>query len=350
MTSDPDESREKTRFISAHDVARRAGVSRSAVSRAFTPGASVATRTRDKILQAADELGYQVNDLARGLLINRSRLVGLVVTKPEVGFRAHLAAALARVLIRRGSLPLLIDTGRTDDELMAAQRTLVGHRAEATIILTGSPPSSFVELARRNGQPVVVLGRCENDVDHVRIDNAGAARAAAAMFAAAGHMRLGVASAATGTPSVVERETAFVAEAVRLGASVVVERGAEADYRSGVDAARLLLGRSERPGAIFCVNDLVAFAVIDHAREERGLAIPHDLAVIGFDDIPEADWRAYRLTTFRQDPEILATRAVDLIDRRERDPNHPPLRDHLVAPLVLRDSFRPADARRDHDM
>ena len=76
------------RFVSARDVAELAGVSRSAVSRAFTPGASVAPETREKIMEAATRLGYQVNDLARGLLANRSRIVGLVATKPEVGFRA----------------------------------------------------------------------------------------------------------------------------------------------------------------------------------------------------------------------------------------------------------------------
>ena len=99
------------RFVSARDVAELAGVSRSAVSRAFTAGASVAPETREKIKEAATRLGYQVNDLARGLLANRSRIVGLVATKPELGFRAQVAAALAAVLIRRGSVPVLINAG-----------------------------------------------------------------------------------------------------------------------------------------------------------------------------------------------------------------------------------------------
>jgi DNA-binding LacI/PurR family transcriptional regulator len=342
--SDPT-NQDGQRFISAHDVARCAGVSRSTVSRAFTPGASVATETRDRILRAADELGYQVNDLARGLLTNRSRLVGLVVTKPEVGFRAHLAAALSRALIRRGSLPLLIDTGRTDEELLAAQRSLVGHRAEATIILSGSPPSSFVALARRNGQPVVVLGRTEADADHVHIDNALAARTAAELFIAQGHMRLGLAGAESGTPSIVEREHAFCAEARRRGAEVVVARGRDADYAGGWDAARQLYDRRDPPQAVFCVNDLVAFAVMDYARHVRALSVPRDLAVIGFDDVPEAGWHSYRLTTFRQDPEAMALRAVQLLDRRELQRDRPPAREHLAAPLVVRDSFVP-DARR----
>lgn len=124
--------KERMRFVSAEQVAQLAGVSRSAVSRTFTPGASVAPTTREKVLRAARELGYHVNDLARGVLANQSRLVGIVATRPEVGFRAHLAAALAKALIKRGSIPILINTGQTEEELLAAQKMLIGHRAEAT--------------------------------------------------------------------------------------------------------------------------------------------------------------------------------------------------------------------------
>lgn len=341
MTGDNGKTVEKLRFVSAQHVARRAGVSRSAVSRAFTPGASIATETREKVMRAAEELGYQVNDLARGLLINQSRLVGLVVTKPEVGFRAHLAAALTKALIRRGSVPIMINTGQTEQELVAAQKALFGHRAEATIILSGSPPSSFVELARRNGQPLVVLGRSEPDADHVEIDNAHAAREAAALFVARGMKRLGLAGSLSGTPSIVERENAFRAEAERLGAVVIAARGSDSDYGGGLEAGRQLLDRKDRPQAIFCVNDPVAFGVMDHARAHVGLEIPRDLAVIGFDDVPEAGWLSYRLTTFRQDPEAMARMAVALLDLRQQEPDRPPMRGRLASPLIVRDSFVP---------
>lgn len=336
---------QRPQFVSAHAVAERAGVSRSAVSRAFTPGASIAAETRRKIHEAAEALGYQVNDLARGLLANRSRLVGLVVTKPEVGFRAHLAAALTKALIARGSVPIMINTGQSDSELLAAQRTLFGHRAEATIILSGSPPASFVELARRNGQPVVVIGRSEPDADHVHIDNAAAARTAAALFVGRGMRLLGLAGSQSGTPSIVEREAAFVAEAERLGARVLTARGGDTDYAGGLDAAGQLLEGGEHPEGVFCVNDLVAFGVIDHLRSRAGLTVPDQVSVIGFDDVPEAGWLSHRLTTFRQDPEIMARTAIELLDRREADPDLAPARARIEAPLVLRDSFVPAPTR-----
>lgn len=328
-------------FVSAQDVARVAGVSRSAVSRAFTPGASIADDTRRKVMAAAETLGYQVNDLARGLLANKSRLVGLVATKPELGFRTHLAAALTKALIARGSIPLMINTGQTPDELLAAQRALFGHRAEATIILSGSPPASFVDLARRNGQPLVVIGRSEPDADHVEIDNISPARQAASLFAARGFTRLGLAGSRSATSSVIEREDAFRDEAQRLGVQVLAVRGGESDYGGGRDAGRQLMSGPERPQGIFCINDLMALGVIDHARCEAGLQVPHDLSVIGFDDLPEAGWLSYGLTTFRQDPIEMADNAVALLDRRQAEPHRPPARVRIAAPLIVRTSFVP---------
>lgn len=332
----------RMRFVSAEQVAQRAGVSRSAVSRTFTPGASVSPATRERVLEVARELGYHVNDLARGVLANQSRLVGIVATKPEIGFRAHLAAALSKALIARGNVPVLINTGQTEKELLAAQRTLIGHRAAATVILSGSPPESFFDLARRNGQPLVVIGRSEPGADHVRVGNSEASRKAAAAFVHSGRLRLAVAGSESATPSIREREAAFQTEAEHLGASVVIGRGADSDYGGGLVAARALFAGGERPEGIFCANDQIAFGVMDVARAELGLAVPRDVAVIGFDDVPEAAWLSYMLTTFRQDPAVMAGRAVELIGRRLADPDLPPAFERVIPDFVVRHSFTPA--------
>ncbi|ARO27112.1 LacI family transcriptional regulator protein (plasmid) [Rhizobium sp. TAL182] len=333
--------KERMRFVSAEQVAQLAGVSRSAVSRTFTPGASVAAATREKVLRAAKELGYHVNDLARGVLANQSRLVGIVATRPEVGFRAHLAAALAKALIRRGSIPILINTGQTEEELLAAQKMLIGHRAEAIIILSGSPPPSFLELAQRNGQPLVVIGRSEPDADHVRAGNSEASRMAATAFCKSGRRRLTVIGSNSGTPAIVERESAFVSAAESLGASAVVARGGDSDYQGGVTAGRALFSARIKPDAIFCANDLIAFGLMDVARLEARLRIPEDVAVIGFDDVPESAWLSYQLTTFRQDPLVMAQRAVDLMERRLENPDSPPAYERVIPELIIRQSFKP---------
>ena len=191
MESDPRKSG-RLSFPSAQAVADRAGVSRSAVSRAFTPGASIAQTTRAKVMRAAKDLGYEVNDLARSLLSKQSRLVGLVVTAPELGFHAQLVAALTRAFVLRGRVPIVVNTGWTAREIEAAQKTLLGYRAEGTIVLSGSPPASVVELARRNGQPLVLIGRSEPGADHVNTENRAAAGQAAALFHGLGRRRFGL--------------------------------------------------------------------------------------------------------------------------------------------------------------
>ena len=343
-SKDKKAARESKQFVSAVEVAKHAGVSRSAVSRAFTPGASVSAKKREKIMQAAEALGYQVNDLARGLLARKSRLVGLVVTNPELGYRSHLVAALTKALIQRGSVPIVINTGNTEEELVAAQKTLFGYRAEATIILSGSPPSSFVDLARRNGQPLVVLGRSETGADDVNIDNESAGREAARFFLENGARRLAYASVLPRTPTTVERERGFRFEIELNGLEVTVGDGGYSNYAGGQEAARQLFSGPNRPDAVFCFNDLVAFGLIDHVRQNTGLDIPGDVSVIGFDDIPEARWDAYNLTTFRQDPAVMAAHAVALLDQRQADPERPPVHELLTTKLILRGSTRTVSA------
>lgn len=334
--------RRHPRFVSADQVAQKAGVSRSAVSRTFTPGASVAPATREKVLKAAEELGYHVNDLARGILANQSRLVGIVATKPEMGFRSHLTAALSKALIARGSVPVLINTGQTEEELLAAQKTLIGHRAEATIILSGSPPASFFELARRNGQPVVMIGRSEQGADLVQAGNGEAARHAANLFIASGRRHPAYVGSRSGTPSIIERETAFVAECARLGhMQIPTAHGVDSDYQGGVTAVEALLASGRPFDSIFCANDLLALGVLDALRR-AGRSIPDEVAVIGFDDVPEAAWLNFNLTTFRQDPQRVAACVIGLLERRAENPDAAPGLERLMPELVVRESFVPA--------
>ena len=166
------------RFVSAQDVAEHAGVSRSAVSRAFTPGASIAPATLARVQEAAFALGYQVNHLARGLHAHRSQLVGLVTSDPDTPFRAQMIAALSRALIERGNVPALISVGPTAGEVANAARQLLRYRAEATVFLSGSPPATLVDLTRRNGQTLILINRAETGVDSVRCDDQGGAQLA----------------------------------------------------------------------------------------------------------------------------------------------------------------------------
>lgn len=319
-------------YVSAQDVARLAGVSRSAVSRCFTDGASVAPQTRARIIAAAETLGYHVNDLARGLINRSSRLVGLIVTNPT-GFRAHLLFALSRQLIERGSVPVIVNTGTEPREQAAARDILIGYRAEASIVLSGTPPQDFVDLARQNGQPVILIGRDEAGFDTVQVENSAPARRTARLFHAAGYQRLAVVTTHAPTPMIARRARAFADAAADLGASVQALHATASVYEGGQEVARTLDAE-----AVFCTNDLLALGLIDGLRR-AGRPLP---AVVGFDDLPEAAWSAYDLTTFRQDPEATAKAALHLLERRQRQPQAPAARVVIPPAMVSRGSFCPA--------
>jgi DNA-binding LacI/PurR family transcriptional regulator len=122
---------------------------------------------------------------------------------------------------------------------------------------------------------------------------------------------------------------------------VATARGRDSDYNGGLDAARKLFSASEMPDALFCANDQIAFGVMDFVRNRMGRKIPEDIAVIGFDDVPEAAWLSYGLTTFRQDPETMAARAVELLERRLQNHDAPPAHERVIPQLVVRESFVP---------
>ena len=301
--------------MSSREVAERAGVSRSAVSRAFTPGASIAPATLERVKAAADALGYQVNHLARGLLAHRSHLVGLVTSDPETPFRAQMISALSRALIQRGNVPAIISVGPTAEDLANASRQLLGYRAEATVFLSGSPPASLIEMARRNGQPLVLINRAETGLDVVRCDDRGGARLAFDALRGSGTLHLGVISIATPSPSLLRREKTFARLAARRDISVTVARGKHSDYVGGREAARQLVSSGVPPEAVFCVNDLLAMGAVDEFRK-AGLSIPDDISVIGFDDVPDGRMDALQV-------DDLATGSRTHCDRGRHHPRPP---------------------------
>jgi DNA-binding LacI/PurR family transcriptional regulator len=329
----------RRRFVSAHDVAALAGVSRSAVSRAFTPGASIAPATLAKVLKAADALGYQINDLARGLLAHRSRLVGLVTSDADTPFRAQMIAAISRALIRRGNVPAIVNVGRTADDVATASRQLLRYRAEATIFLSGSPPASLVEMTRRNGQTLILISRAETGLDSVRCDDGDGARQAFETLRGTGASRFGVVNMSDPKPSLLAREQAFARFVAECGAITTVVRAGQADYAGGQEAARQLLADGRPPEALFCVNDLMAFGTLDHLRA-AGVRVPDEISIIGFDDVPMAGWLSYRLTTLRQDPERIAKEVVSVLDRRSAEPDSPPISVCFPVDLVVRETVR----------
>ncbi|WP_029059311.1 LacI family DNA-binding transcriptional regulator [Stappia stellulata] len=325
--------------VSAKDVAELAGVSRTAVSRAFTPGASVSAATRTKVYAAAEELGYQVNNLARGLLTSRTGLVALIASEVQTPYRAALLAALSSRLQQTGKVGLLINTDRSDESVAQALRKAISYRTEAAVVLSGMPDTSLAETCLRNGMRLVFINREEERPGalRIRIDDAVAGRQAFMSLAAAGCRRPAFASSMAGTPSLVARGQGFKERAAETGTPIVECASGMTSYRTGLDVGTQLLTMPDRPDGIFCATDLIACGVVDAARRRFGLRVPEDVSVIGFDDIDQAAWEAYHLTTFRQPVEEIAEAAAAYLSE---PPNDTPQTVTLSSRMVWRGSVR----------
>jgi len=309
-------------FATAADVARRAGVSRSAVSRTFTPGASVSHEARARVLEAADRLGYRVNRLAQSLNKARSNVIGLVGTELSQPFHAALLATLSTTLIAEGFQCMLLNAANTKREIGSLIAQVLEYRVSAIVVMTGTPPARIVEECLDNGVSVILVNKLlpALAVDTVVADHAFGGRVAAETLLAAGCRRLALVSSSARTASLIGRAEAFRARVTAAGVPMRVwQEGAATDYGTGREAARRLLARGRIDG-VFCVTDLLALGFLDAARDERGRCAPDDLSIIGFDDIPQAAWGAYRLTTFRQPVGKLADAVLSAIKRRADAP------------------------------
>jgi DNA-binding LacI/PurR family transcriptional regulator len=326
-------------FVSAQEVAEKAGVSRSAVSRTFTSGASVSPKTRQKVLDAAEALGYHVNHLARGLMRNESGIVCLIVSEIGTPYRSALLRAVTQQLQNSGKVAMLINTDRSDGSVDLALRQAIRYRADASIILSGLPDKSITDLCLKNGQRLVLINRDDDREGPLKInlDDSEAAARIATAFVRAGCRRLAFANSQAGTPSLMAREHGFVAAARALGMDVLVERFGHTGYESGRIVAQQLLTRKERPDAVFCATDLLACGFMDAARHQFSMSVPDQICVAGFDDIEQASWSSYGLTTFAQPVDAIAREAVSWLVAETEPENHTV---RLHADLVWRTSIR----------
>ncbi len=306
-------------FVTAADVARHAGVSRSAVSRAFTPGASVAREVRERIIRSADHLGYRVNRLAQSLINSRSNVIGLVGADLQQPFHAAFLATLSAELLAQGFQCMLLNAANAGTDMSALIARVLEYRVFAIVVMAGTPPSSIVEECLGNGVPVILVNKLMPGlpVDTIVADHAAGGRLAAETLLTAGCRRLAVVSSAAQTASLTGRLDAFCKRAAEAAVHVEVWCKGPTDYHAGRAAALAMLATPL--DGIFCVTDLLALGFVDAARLEMGRRVPDDVSVIGFDDIPQAGWSAYRLTTFRQPVDRLTDAVMNAVHRRAGD-------------------------------
>ena len=304
---------------SAKEVARAAETSVAAVSRAFRPEAPIAPDLRARILRLAAEMNYQP-PVERTLSRRTAGTVTMVAGDLENPFYPMAANALARELAARGRHMILhaVPPGSEADGVMDRVLAL---RPDAVIVTGALMSSRIARACRENRMPVVLFNRVQPDsrMTAVTCDNYGGGRLVARRFVETGRKRIAVIGGRRDTSTHLERQRGFMDLLEEAGQDVIGNSPGQYDYATSLAAARQLLMERPAPDAIFCVNDVMALAALDAARD-LGARVPEDLAIIGFDDVTMAGWASYRLTTVRQPLARMAVEAVDLVEAQLADP------------------------------
>ncbi|GAA1753603.1 MULTISPECIES: LacI family DNA-binding transcriptional regulator [Streptomonospora] len=305
--------------ISLKDVAARAGVSVKTVSNVVNGYRHVTPATRQRVQQVIDELGYRPNLTARHLRKGRTGIIALAL--PELGnpYFAELADAVISYAAGLDYIVLLDHTnGRRDQEVLFAQ----GFRARLIDGLILSPIELENEdlLARGNDAPLVLLGEREYEAphDHIAIDNVAAARTATRHLLDLGRRRVAFLGARHGRVRRVAHLRlrgwrAAIAESPGAAAGDELVAATDGYTRGdGAQAMARLLDSGVAPDAVFCYNDLIAIGAM-RTLIERGLRVPEDVAVVGFDDIDDGRYCSTSLTTIAPHKQAIAQAAVDAL-------------------------------------
>jgi len=327
--------------VTSLDVATRAGVSRSAVSRVFTPGASVSAHTAEKVRAAADALGYRPNVLARSLLTGKSRIIGLVVAYLDNHFYPGALERLSAALEQRGYHVLVFMASQTAGNIEEVAQDILAYQVDGLVLASVALSGGLSARCRDMGVPVVLFNRRQDDPGLLAVtsDNYGGARLIAQHLVSAGAQRIAHIAGWEGASTQSDREAGFLTSLSENGQSLYAREVGDFHPETAKAAARRMFDRVDRPDAVFVANDYMAFMVMDVLRAELGLRVPQDVLVAGFDDVPTAAWPAYALTTVRQDAGAMVERVVEvLMAQIEGGQPSPPA--PLPVTLVVRGSTR----------
>ncbi len=326
-------------------IADRLGVAVSTVSRALAGSTEVSAETREAAQIAAAALGYRVPEQGRRARKAATKMVGVVVGALHNRFMTLLLEHLHNALQESGyQVTLLIDSMSAPRNLLAF-RPLIDGYLDGMIFATATLDSPVVSELKRRGIPLVLVVRSVDNpaVDTVEVDNVQAGIEAARHLWELGHRRIGQVLGPENTSTSRDRSAGllrFLREAGAPAESVQTIWG-EYTTESGYSSAMKLLNGDRPVTAIAAANDTIAFGVLDAAKR-RGVAVPGQLSVIGFDDIPMAGSALIGLTTIRQPVEAMAKMAARrLIERMSPGSVAPVAHDILPIQLIRRDTTGP---------
>lgn len=324
------------------DVADKAGVSRSAVSRAFTEGASVSPEMRRKVMKAAHELGYSPNALASSLTTGRTKLVGLVSNNFRNPFFLEVFDLFTKGLQDAGLRPLLVNLSN-ETEPQDSLRMMQQYSVDGVILASSTLPVGFARAFRDAGMPIVhAFGRFSGrpQVHVVGIDNVEAGRMAASTLAARGYRKVTFLAGPESATTTQDRLQGFREEmALHPEIETDVAFGAAYSFVAG-RTIMLELIKAPMAEAYFCGDDVLSIGALSALRE-NGIRVPEDIGIIGVNDMEMSSWELINLTTIRQPIRPMIRSAVDLMASILYDEDAVPEARLFSCEIVERGTLRP---------
>jgi len=322
--------------VTIHDVAARAGVSVATVSRVLNGKQLVRPETADHVLSAARSLRFVPNVAARTLSIRRSQTIGIVLPDVHGEFFSEVIRGID-VAARKAGYHILVSGSHSDSREMLEVLEAMHGRVDGVVLMAPDMALSSLDHSRVTDRPLVLLNAADDAHDAITIDNFGGARTMIRHLAQLGHTRIAFIKGPVHNADARERLRGYrqAMRAVKGGERMEID--GDFTERSGHDTALQIANMDARPTAIFAANDSMAVGVLS-ALGDHGVAVPAEMSVVGFDDIPIARYVAPPLTTIRVDIAELGRRAFALLRESLGEGPHARRQECISTTLVVRKS------------
>lgn len=317
--------------VSASQVAKLANVSQSTVSRVFTPGASVSEKARKRVMEVANELNYKPNALARGLIMNKTNLVGIAMKAVQNPFYHETLAIFTKKLKEIGYSVLFVNS--ENEEIQQEEiNQFIEYNVEAIIVTDAILSSGLVDKLSKAQIPVFLFNRKDESSNcySVTCDNVSAAWNIAEYFYDRGHKHNVFVSGLSNTSTNKERLSGFKSFFDQKDMEIDIIQG-DYTYEKSYHLTFEYLKSGKKIDALFGANDVTALGSLD-AIKAYGLSVPEDVEVIGFDDIKMASWPNNNLSTWSQPIEEMVDGILNILI----DPNKDENRDQYVQGKLLK--------------
>jgi LacI family transcriptional regulator len=327
-----------------YDVAREAGVSYSTVSRTLTGFKFVKPSTREKVLQAAEKLGYVPNQQARSLAGGHSNLIGVLTPALSNSYVSEILRGIDEALAESDYNLILYTTHRFQSKESSYVSTIINSGVDGLLLIVPLMSTPYLDTIHMQDFPYVLIDQADKGQkgSFITGTNRQGAYDATQYLIEMGHQRIAFIAGLEGLNSASERllgyKTALSDHDIPVDENLILNGNFR--QQGGYNVAQKLLSLPELPTAIFAANDLSAFGALEACRE-HGLRVPEDMSIVGFDDVPQASLVYPKLTTVRQPLAQMGREAVNLLLQQIENPKRAKYQVSLETKLIIRDSCCP---------